>query len=252
MNKTGEGKAAMRYIVTAVSAILILSGISPASTNDASFGSFSALAWRNASNRDPQNWSRVPLLAGLPRLEQLQQQDRSTIVARLGMPGNSDEMYAPGMGRYARLDIYRLSAKDDRVLRLDYDAQDRLESDETEASSCGCPLCSKAPSDTRAAVAMAVLARTLLAASGLHPAVMTKSRLEDLLGHPGRPYAMVNQVGGQAWEDYGEVWRIAGPSERFFIASGHIAVRDWEQQKDAELHMASYAIITVGPNCSSR
>jgi hypothetical protein len=242
----------MRYIVTAVSAILILSGISQASANNASFGSFSALAWRNAPSQDPQNWSRESLLAGLPTLEQLRQQDRATIIARLGLPGNSDELYTPGMGRHARLDIYRLSAKDNRVLRLDYDAQDRLESDETEATSCGCPACSKAPSDPRAVVAMAVLARTVLKGGGFNPTVITKGRVEGLLGHAGGPYATVEQVGGQAWADYGEIWRIAGSGERFFIASGYITVRDREQQKDSELPITSYAIITVGPNCPSR
>ena len=245
----------MRQAEMVISVLLVLSGIAPTNANDAAFGSFSTSAWRNAPNQDPQNWSREQLLAGLPKLEQLRQEDRATIIARLGMPGNSDELYTPGVGRQARLDIYPLSAKDDRVLRLDYDAQDRLESDETEASSCGCPLCSKAPSDTRAVVAMAVLARTVLTGGGLYPTVMTKGRVESLLGHAGRPYATVNQVGGQAWADYGEIWRIAGSSKRFFIASGYIGyitVRDREKQQDAELPITSYAIIAVGPNGPSR
>jgi len=242
----------MRYIVTAISVMLVLFEFSPTIANDALFSSFSAPAWRSAPNRDPQNWSRESLLAGLPTLEQLRQQDRFTIIARLGMPGNSDELYTPGMGRNARLDIYRLSAKDDRVLRLDYDAEDRLESDETETSSCGCPLCSRAPPDARAVVAMPLLARTVLKAGGPYPAVMTEGRVEDLLGHPGRSYATVNQVGGQAWADYGEVWRIAGSSDRFFIASGNITVREREQKKDTELPINSYAIVTVGPDCPPR
>ena len=242
----------MRYIVTAVSAMFILSGITPSSANEASFGSFSALAWRNSPRLDPQNWSRKSLLAGLPKLEQLRQQDRATIIAHLGLPGNSDELYAPGMGRQGRLDIYRLSAKNDRVLRLDYDAQDRIESDEIEASSCGCPRCSEALPDERAMVTMDVLARTVLTGGGLYPTVMTKGRVEGLLGHAGQSYAMIEQVGGQAWTDYGETWRITGAAERFFIASGDVTVRDHAARQDDQLPITDYAIITVGPDCPSR
>jgi hypothetical protein len=247
-----EGKAAIRYIVTAVSALLVLSGISPASANEASFDSFSALSWRNAPSQDPQNWSRESLLAGLPKLEQLRQQDRATIIARLGLPGNSDELYTPGMGRHARLDIYRLSAKNDRVLRLDYDAQDRIESDEIEASSCGCPRCSEALPDARAMVTIDALARTVLKEAGPYPIVMTKGQVENLLGHAGRSYAMIEQVGGQAWTDYGETWRITGAAQRFFIASGELTVRDRAARQDGQLPITDYAIVTVGPNCPSR
>ena len=242
----------MRQIVIAISAILILSGVSPANANDAAFGSFSALAWRNAPNQDPQDWSRESLLAGLPSLEQMQQQARATIIARLGMPGISYELYTPGMGRQARLDIYRLSAKNDRVFRIDYDAKDRLKSDEVESSSCGCPLCSQVPADTNAIVAMRVLARTALMGSGPYPAVTTRRQVEVLLGHAGQPHSVIEQIGGQAWVDYSDIWRIAGAGERFFIASGYVTVRDRETREDAELPITSYAIATVGPDCPSR
>jgi hypothetical protein len=242
----------MRQIVMALSVMLILFGIVPSIANDSAFDSFSASAWRNAPNRDPQNWSRESLLAGLPKLEQIRQQDRATIIARLGLPGNSDELYTPGMGRQGRLDIYRLSAKNDHVFRIDYDAKDRLESDEIEVNSCGCPRCSEAPPEARATVAMDLLARTVLTGSDVVATATTKGEVEAMLGHAGQSYAAIQQVGGQAWTDYGEIWRIAGAGERFFIASGDVTTRDRATRQDAQLPITDYAIVTVGPDCPSR
>ena len=242
----------MRQIVMTVSAMLILSGIVTAGARDAVFGAFSASAWRDAPSRDPRNWSREPLLAGLPGLAQMQTQDRAAIIARLGMPGNSDELYTPGMGRQSRLDIYRLSARNDRVFRIDYDAKDRLKSDAVEASACGCPLCSEVPAKAGATLAMDTLAHSVLTGSGDVATPATKSQVERLLGHGGHSYAAIHQAGGQAWAGYGEVWRIAGPGERFFIASGDVTARDRAARPDAQLPITGYAIITVGPDCPSR
>src|SRR5580658_1164632 len=238
---TRREKAAMRQIVVAMLAVLILPGIAPAGAGDATLGAFSAQAWRNAPNQDPQNWSRESLLDGFPKLEQMRQQDRATIIARLGTPGTSYDLYVPGAGRNARIDLYRLSAKNDRVLSINYDANDRLELDAVEAGSCGCRLCSEASPDARAIVAMDVLARTVLTGSDV-PAMVTKGRVESLLGHRGRPYATTSTAGGQAWADYSEIWRIAGAGERFFIASGQLPVRDRETRQDAELPITSFAI----------
>ena len=240
----------MRQIVVAMLAVLILPGCA-SGRGDATLGAFSARAWRNAPNQDPQNWSREPLLDGFPKLEQMRQQDRATIIARLGTPGTSYDLYLPGAGRNARIDLYRLSAKNDRVLSINYDANDRLELDAVEAGSCGCRLCSEAPPDPRAIVPMDVLARTVLTGSDVS-ATVTKGRVERLLGHGGRPYATTSTDGGQAWADYSEIWRIAGAGERYFIASGQLPVRDRETRQDAQLPITSYAIATVGPDCSSR
>ena len=242
----------MRQGVIAISAMLILSGIAPTSANDSAFSSFSEPAWRNAPERDPQNWSRESLLAGLPELQQMQRQDRATIIARLGQPGTSSELYTPGAGRHARLDIYRLSTKNDHVLRIDYDAEDKLNGDSVDSMSCGCPLCSKASPDMHANVRMDVLARTVLRGSDVNTTVTTKGRLDGLLGRAGQQYATIDQFGGQAWNNYGEIWHIVGSAERFFIASGQVPLRDRARQQDDELPITAYAIVTVGPDCLSR
>ena len=57
---------------------------------------------RNAPKQDPQNWSREPLLDGFPKLEQMRQRDRATIIAQLGTPGTSYELHLPGAGRCQR------------------------------------------------------------------------------------------------------------------------------------------------------
>src|SRR5271154_856665 len=108
----------MRQFVVTMLAVLILPGIAPAGAGDAALDSFSVQAWRNAPKQDPQNWSRESLLDGFPKLEQMRQRDRATIIAQLGTPGTSYELHLPGAGRDARIDLYRLSAKNDRVLSV--------------------------------------------------------------------------------------------------------------------------------------
>lgn len=242
----------MRQIVMFVSVVLILSGMVSARASDAVFAAFSVSAWRNAPNQDPLNWSREQLLATLPTLEQMQQRDRDAIIAALGMPGNSDELYTPGMGRRGRLDIYPLSAKNDRVLRIDYDAKDRFKSDAIEASACGCPRCSEVPRNASAKLAMKTLANTVLTGNGDFATATTKGHVEGLLGQAGWSFSAIQQVGGQAWANYGEIWRIAGASERFFMANGGVTARDRGALQDAQLPITDYAIVTVGLNCPSR
>jgi hypothetical protein len=240
----------MRQSVVAILTLLITSA--PTSAKDESFGSFSTQIWRSAPNQDPQNWSREPLLAGLPGLGQMRQIDRATIIAQLGPPGISDELYTPGAGRHARLDIYRLSAKNDRILRIDYDTKDRFEGDDVETGPCGCPACIAALPDTQAIVRMDILARAVLKRRNTNTTAITKGRLDQLVGHAGRPRLTTEQAGGQAWTDYSEIWRIAGPNERYFLASGQVPARDRATQQDSEFPITSYALVTVGPDCSSQ
>ena len=182
----------------------------------------------------------------------MRRQDRATIIAHLGTPGISYELYAPGKGRQRRLDLYRLSAKNDRVYRVIYDAEDRVDREDVDTGPCRCALCSQASPDEHAAVTMEVLARVVLVPNPGTSSFTTKGRVDGLVVQPGRPYATTDQAGGQAWSNYGEVWRIAGTASRFFIASGSVPVRDRETRPDAELPIHSYTIVTAGPECSSQ
>ena len=240
----------MRHIFMTISAMLVISGAWPACAKDRAFDSFPTSAWLSAPGPNRENWSRESLLASLPTSEQLQQRDRTSITAHLGMPGSSAELYSPGKGRHARIDNYRLSAKSDRSLRINYDGEDRFENYAVDDSSCGCPMCSHAASDPRAMVPMDDLLRTVLNATDGAGAT-TKGKVDRLLGHTGQPYAATQQIGGRAWTGYGEIWPIAGAGERFFIASGELTVRDRETRQDVELPITSFSVLTIGPDCRS-
>jgi hypothetical protein len=90
---------------------------------------------------------------------------RAEIIHSLGEPGVSQQIYYPGTGLQARIDFYRLSAKNDDAFRVDYDAKDKVTGNSIEARSCACELCELVRAD-RCSVGMDTLEGPTLTASG--------------------------------------------------------------------------------------
>ena len=140
---------------------------------------------------------------------------RAEIIHSLGEPGVSQQIYYPGTGLQARIDFYRLSAKNDDAFRVDYDAKDKVTGNSIEARSCACELCELVRAD-RGSVGMDTLEGSTL--TGLGGGV-TLSELESRLGHPARHHTVEARIGGRMWVIYSNLWHVAGKPHGFFIAS---------------------------------
>jgi hypothetical protein len=208
--------------------------------------SFSPEAWRRAADRHVSDWSRETMVHEFVTIvpeSRLLGMKREAIAALLGEPGLSDEYFYPGSGPQGRFDIYRLSAKNNPSLRIDYGLDNTVSGVLLESSACVCEICG---SDN--AVTRKTFERTLLQPTGETPTTRpTIAQVETLLGSAGKSDVMRNVVGGQAWANYTDVWRVAGEANRYFIASGHIVARDWKSV--AEAPADEFSIITMWPDC---
>jgi len=126
---------------------------------------FSPEAWRRAADPRSGDWSREPLLRQFAQSTHIDGMSRAEIIHSLGEPGVSQQIYYPGTGLQARIDFYRLSAKNDDAFRVDYDAKDKVTGNSIEARSCACELCELVRAD-RCSVGMDTLEGPTLTASG--------------------------------------------------------------------------------------
>jgi hypothetical protein len=86
---------------------------------------FSPQAWREAIDPQSSDWSREDLLSQLYKQYKLEGMKRKKVLELLGHPSVATELL-PASGQSGRIDIYRLSAKNTKPLRIKYDAQDRM------------------------------------------------------------------------------------------------------------------------------
>jgi hypothetical protein len=174
--------------------------------------------WLRAPQAQGQSWSREAALKRLATTTKFAGMTRPRIIDLLGAPGYASEDYYPGAGRTGRIDVYRLSSKNNRSFRIDYNSSDRATGDFIEQEPCGCDSCnSHAP-----AVPLRILTTTILKKDAAKQGqTITIPQLETLLGRSGQRSFLQQVVGGRVWVDYTDVWSIAGSEHRFLIASGH-------------------------------
>ncbi len=225
-----------------VAAVLVL----VATTLGSRAAEFSADAWRRAVDPASRSWSRESIVRDFATVvpeSRLIGMTRAEILALLGEPGLSERYYYySGAGPQGRVDFYRLSAANNPSFRLDYAEDDKVKSVLLEASPCVCALCN---SESR--VSRAVLERTLLASSSTTQPASSMAEIEKLIGAAGKSDVTKNTVGGQLWANYSEVWRLSDDPNGYFIASGHIAARNWTSLAEAPAY--DLVLVSAWPNC---
>jgi hypothetical protein len=203
-------------------------------------------SWLRAPYAQAKAWSREASLSRLASATKFIGMTRQQLIELLGEPGFADEEYELGAGRTGRIDSYRLSSKNDRSFRIDYDSGDRATGDMIEEGPCRCADCnSQAPS-----VPLKVLNMTILKKDTARVGQsLTIGRLESLLGQSGKISLSQQTAGGQVWMDYDDTWSIAGSEHRFLMVSGHRPARDWQIGDNAGLPVYSYSVISMAPGC---
>lgn len=234
------------WLALAVPAVMSLC---VAADNGAAPHRFSTEAWQRAATSGAQDWSREAMLKSLPADAIRPGMSRAQIVALLGPPGYANADYRLGVGVTSRIDVYRLSGRNDRSYRIDYDGQDRLIMHAIDESPCDCDLCTdRAPAVPFAAVDRAVLNKTALREG----TQLTIGQLESRIGRPGQRIVDRGVSGGQMWVNYVDIWRVTGGEPHYLFASGHRPARDWKFGALDNEPLDSYDLVTMFPQCLAR
>jgi hypothetical protein len=201
-------------------------------------------AWLQAPKSQGAHWNREPQLDRIVAGIKLEGMTRAKVLSLLGQPGYSQHDY-PGP---TRVDGYRLSAKNDKTFRVDYDREDKVTGDMIDSGPCNCPFCTtSAP----------VLPAAVLNKSGLMdarryeyvPSDLTVAVFEKKLGGPGQRDSSLNTVGGQVWLGYSDTWRISGSPNQFLIADGHVPARTAPAGEISDKPVESWAVVSFAPEC---
>jgi hypothetical protein len=211
------------------------------------------MRWRIAVGLGP-TWDREQYLTAIFSKRKLEGMSRTEVLKLLGQPGYSAIVY-PGN---TRIDEYRLSAKNDRSYRIDYELDskniydDRAHGDYIESSACSCPACATdAP-----AVPIATLQKTgllNLKRDATVPANLRMSTLEKQLGR-GKVQSSRDVTGGMVWFNYSETWRVNhndadGSPNQFFIADGHVPWRDAPNDEISGQPTGGWSVVSFAPEC---
>ncbi len=200
--------------------------------------------WLQAPKTQGANWNRAPLMERLMKGLDMTGMPRAKVLALLGPAGYTAEDY-PGP---SRIEIYRLSAANDKSLRVDYDSADKVLGYFVESSACSCDACAAgAPVLPSAVLDKSGLTRTTAAQRSL-----TMSAFEKLVGRPGQLNLSHNQVGGQMWLNYSETWRVGGAPHQFLIVDGHTPARDGPMDAIADKPAYSWALVSIAPDCIAK
>jgi hypothetical protein len=201
--------------------------------------------WRTA-NGVGNTWNREQFIEPILNGKQIEGMTRAKMIQLFGDPGYTAVNY-PGS---SRIDEYRLSARNNRIFRVDYGRDGIAVHGWVEDGACDCPIC-KADAPT---VAAETLNRTTLLKQEFVDSELTIARLEKQLGASGSWNSGSSTAGGQVWLGYSDTWRLTSGSSqaqpnRFFIADGHTPMRDFQFGKEKELQVGSWAIVTWIPGC---
>jgi hypothetical protein len=207
---------------------------------------FSPAAWRHAP-LSGKGWSRESMIAAFEASLDLEHATRAQMLAALGPPGFVADSYAAGTGRQSRVDLWRLSAANDRAYAVRYDALDRVVShDVSDESGCACTMCdAAAPAAPLAAFQRDVLDEN----AARHGPSLSLAAAAARLGRPGKRSIDESFAGGRMWVYYADVWRDAADRNRYLIGSGHTPKSDVKQDALDALIIDSYDVITVLPEC---
>lgn len=191
------------------------------------------------------NWNREQDIAPILNGRQIEGMSRAAVLNLFGDPGYSAVNY-PGS---SRIDEYRLSAKNNRVFRIDYGRDGVAESGWVEEGACNCPICE---ADSPAVSIETIRRAGLLKDRGFIDGSLTVRKLEQQLGAPGSWDSGTHTAGGQVWLSYSDTWRITGQpsqSDQYLIADGHTPFRGFQPGKEKDLGVDSWAVVTFIPNC---
>jgi hypothetical protein len=210
-------------------------------------GRFSPEAWRNAASQQSDDWSREPLLKQFAAGTDIRAMPRAEVIHWLGAPGVSQQIYSPGEGARGRIDVYRLSAKNDDSFRIDYDDGDKVTANAIEPRACACELCALTRADA-ASLPVEMLEGSVLKKDpdGLRKSV-TLAEVEKNLGRPGQHHSEDARIGGRMWEISTALWHVSGNPRRFFIASGTVPTTD--RKEFDQVLVENFALVEAWPEC---
>jgi hypothetical protein len=177
---------------------------------------------------------------------------RQQVIALMGTPDATNDVYYWGDGRTDRVDSYNLSPSKDRILDINYDSRDVVTSYGVSSRSCGCPECSAEAPATTFEIVNKQLFRKDAAQAGKS---LTIAQLDSMVGQPGKRSFSQNVVGGRVWTNYTEIWRIAGNEHRFLVASGHRGGAmdpEFLHTGPGGLSILSYSLLSLSPRCFGR
>ena len=216
---------------------------------------FLTAAWRNAPRSGGQAWSREAMLDQLPVAALGKSASRQDIVALLGQPGLSAEYIEFGAQRAGRRETYRLSAANDKSLRINYDRQRRVESHEVSRPGCAFP-----SSAAHGVVPKTVVTEKLMKLGrgpGGERRLLTMAEFSALVGVPAKYWSTHDMAGDRNSLSFGKVWRLVGEQRRYLSAGGSIAVphsseppsADVVKSMDAENSIGGFELTTFWPDC---
>ena len=202
--------------------------------------------WLRAANQKSKSWSREALLS--PTLGQTKIETREQAIALLGLPNFSADGYDPGRGLTNRLDLYRLSAKDDVSFRLDYEPSGKIRDEAKESTPHFCPTCRDVANSSDPALPAQTVSSFLKALENPASSRPMLSDAEHSFGRSGLKKVNLDvMVGGRPWANYSVIWRVADAGHRFVMATGHLLMRDYSAAND--LPIDSYDLVTVTDEC---
>jgi hypothetical protein len=202
--------------------------------------------WIQAGTSTSSDWSREALLSQVLRRSKVE--TREQVIALLGPPNYTLDLYSAGSGFTDRFDTYRLSAKNDRSYNITFKPSGKIQHREIENWPCGCPDCEQAANAASAALRPQTVSDFLETLKGAPSVPQMLSTIELSVGNPGvRKIDLDVRRGGQFWAFYLVTWPIAGEDHRFFMASGSMPMTNYSRAKD--LLIDSYSLIAVTNEC---
>jgi hypothetical protein len=205
--------------------------------------------WIQAGTSTSDNWSHEALLNQI--LGRSKVETREQVIALLGPPNYTLDLYSAGYGFTDRFDTYRLSAKNDRSYSITYKPSGEIQHQEIENWPCGYPDCEKAAKVASAALRPQSVSDFLASLKGAPSVPQMLSTIKFSVGNPGvKKIDLGVRRGGQSWAFYLVIWPIAGDDHRFFMASGSMPMVNYSRDKD--LPIDSYSLIAVTNECLGR
>jgi hypothetical protein len=202
--------------------------------------------WIQAGASTSSNWSREALLNRI--LGRSKVETREQVIALLGPPNYTLDLYNAGSGFTDRFDTYRLSAKNDRSYNITYRSSGEIQHQGIENWPCGCPDCEKAAKAASAALRSQTVSDFLTTLKGAPSVQQMLSAIELRVGNPGvKKIDLGVRRGGQLWAFYLVTWPIADDDHHFFMASGSMPMNNYSRGKD--LPIDSYSLIAVTNEC---
>lgn len=202
------------------------------------------MSWRAAVGMG-DGWNREQFIDPILNGSRIEGMPRNKVLNLFGNPGYSAVNY-PGT---TRIDQYRLSAKNDRVFRIEYDREGNVEYDSVEDRPCDCPICR---ADAPAASLETIQHAGLLQQREFNDGSFTISKLEKQLGKAGSWNSDQSSVGGMVWFTFSDTWRIADRQDHYFIADGHVPWRSLNIEKAKDSRVGSWAVVTYAPGCLAK